>query len=204
MEKKILFLDLDGTLIETANGKTFPMGIWDMIFKMDVFDKLKKFYIENDVLIVHIVSNQGGVELGYTSYGRMNSKIQYVARCLEEYIEKDSNLKRDVCVSYMFCYKNDKSDPNRKPNIGMLESAMKEDLGTLEDYDPSFEIELEGGRFLTFLNELYPDIDENKYKEMCLMIGDASGLPGQFSDSDKKCAENFGIDYMDVNDFLKS
>lgn len=25
---------------------------------------------------------------------------------------------------------------------------------------------------------------------------------GQFLDSDKKCAENFGIDYMDVNDFL--
>lgn len=32
--------------------------------------------------------------------------------------------------------------------------------------------------------------------------GDASGKEGQFSDSDKKCAENFGIDYMDVNDFI--
>lgn len=35
-----------------------------------------------------------------------------------------------------------------------------------------------------------------------LMIGDASGKPGQFSDSDKRTAENFGIDYMDVEDFL--
>lgn len=35
------------------------------------------------------------------------------------------------------------------------------------------------------------------------MIGDASGKPGDFSDSDKKCAENFGIDYIDVRDFLE-
>lgn len=32
--------------------------------------------------------------------------------------------------------------------------------------------------------------------------GDASGLEGQFSDSDKKTAENFGIDYMDVSEFV--
>lgn len=36
------------------------------------------------------------------------------------------------------------------------------------------------------------------------MIGDASGKPGQFSDSDKKTAENFGIDYIDVEDFVKT
>ena len=40
-------------------------------------------------------------------------------------------------------------------------------------------------------------------KSQILMIGDASGKPGDFSDSDKKCAENFGIDYIDVRDFLK-
>lgn len=36
----------------------------------------------------------------------------------------------------------------------------------------------------------------------CVMVGDASGLEGQFSDSDKKCAENFGILYYDVNEFI--
>lgn len=35
-----------------------------------------------------------------------------------------------------------------------------------------------------------------------IMIGDASGKEGDFSDSDKKCAENFGIDYIDHKDFL--
>lgn len=37
-----------------------------------------------------------------------------------------------------------------------------------------------------------------KYK-----VGDASGKEGQFSDIDKKTAENFGIDYLDVEDFVK-
>lgn len=40
-------------------------------------------------------------------------------------------------------------------------------------------------------------------KKDMIMIGDASGKPGDFSDSDKKCAENFGIDYIDVRDFLE-
>lgn len=35
-----------------------------------------------------------------------------------------------------------------------------------------------------------------------LMVGDASGFEGQFSDSDKKFAENVGMDYLDVNDFV--
>ena len=39
-------------------------------------------------------------------------------------------------------------------------------------------------------------------KDDALMIGDASGKTGQFSDSDKKTAENFGIDYLDVEDFV--
>lgn len=43
----------------------------------------------------------------------------------------------------------------------------------------------------------------NYIKSISLMIGDASGKPNQFSDSDKKTAENFGCDYMDVEDFVK-
>lgn len=40
-------------------------------------------------------------------------------------------------------------------------------------------------------------------KDKLLMIGDASGKEGDFSDSDLKCAKNFGIDYIDVRDFLE-
>ncbi len=35
-----------------------------------------------------------------------------------------------------------------------------------------------------------------------LMIGDASGKKGQFSDSDIQCAKNAGIKYCDVDDFI--
>lgn len=40
-------------------------------------------------------------------------------------------------------------------------------------------------------------------KRQMVMIGDASGKPGDFSDSDRKCAENFGIDYIDVEEFVR-
>ena len=56
---------------------------------------------------------------------------------------------------------------------------------------------------LETLLEDYVGDDIEYIKQKSLMIGDASGKEGQFSDSDKKTAENFGIDYMDVDDFVK-
>lgn len=53
------------------------------------------------------------------------------------------------------------------------------------------------------LEQLYNQYNVGS-KDECIMIGDASCKPGDFSDSDKKCAENFGIDYVDVRDFLES
>ena len=88
-----------------------------------------------------------------------------------------SRAIREYCgceVHTMYCTTNDKEDVYRKPNVGMLESLCSDYVG-----------------------------DDFEYiKSKSLMIGDASGKPGQFSDSDKKCAENFGIDYLDVEDFL--
>ena len=80
-----------------------------------------------------------------------------------------------LVMSY-YCASLEPSDENRKPNVGMLVKAARD--------------------FEKFLGQSKFD------KEKALMIGDASGKPGQFSDSDKKTAENFGIDYMDVEDFV--
>ena len=55
---------------------------------------------------------------------------------------------------------------------------------------------------LDYLTELYVGYDFDSIKPKSLMIGDASGKEGQVSDSDKKTAENFGIDYIDVEDFI--
>lgn len=159
--KKILFADLDGTLIETISGEVFPKGIWDMKFRFDVLDAIKK--LNPDYIL--IVSNQGGIESGFVDLDNFQSKIEYIGKAISEYC---------FCECYCaFCQYN--SHPYRKPNIRMLE----------------------------FLTEKYVGDDFDYIKSVSLMIGDASGKEGQFSDTDKKTAENFSIDYIDVDDFVK-
>lgn len=160
---KILFADLDGTLIKTKSGETFPKGIWDMEFRFDVLDKIKE--VKPEYLL--IVSNQGGIESGFVDAYDFAFKSEYVARAISEYCG---------CKCYaMYCTTNNKLDYHRKPNVGMLESLLEKYVGDDFDY----------------------------IKQSSLMIGDASGKEGQFSDTDKKTAENFGIDYIDVDDFIK-
>ena len=160
---KILFCDLDGTLIETKSGATFPKGIWDMEFRFDVLDAIKKMNPKQ----VLIVSNQGGIEKGFVDADGFRSKVEYVSRAIAEYC----NCK---CFS-RYCTSNDVKDTHRKPNTRMLESLAETHVGDDFDY----------------------------IKSVSLMIGDASGKEGQFSDTDKKTAENFGIDYLDVDDFIE-
>lgn len=101
----------------------------------------------------------------------------------EDFRAKLSAIKRFILmyipIEYVygyFCASEDKDDECRKPNTGMLEKAVRR-----------FKFET----------------DEEFDKQFALMIGDASGKEGQWSDSDKKTAENFGIDYLDVDDFIK-
>ena len=163
---KVLFADLDGTLIDTVSGDTFPKGIWDMRFRFDVLDAIK----ELEPQCVVIVTNQGGIEKGFVNRCHFEFKMEYVIRSIKEYVE--------CCTEYSYCESNDKANHYRKPNTGMLE------------------------RMMTRISKLLFCLD-NLTKDDCLMIGDASGKEGQFSDSDKKTAENFGIDYLDVEDFIK-
>lgn len=159
---KVLFADLDGTLIDTISGETFPKGIWDMRIKFDVLDAIKKLNPQ----YVLIVSNQGGIESGFVNLWNFRVKSEYIERAIYEYCG---------CECYaLYCSSNDKSNSYRKPNVGMLENLL----------------------------ERYVVDDSGNIKQKSLMIGDASGLPGQFSDSDKKTAENFGIDYLDVTEFV--
>ena len=166
-EYKVIFADLDGTLIETISGETFPKGIWDMRIKFDVLDAIKK--IKPKCLL--IVTNQGGIEKGFVNRRNFEFKMEYLCRSIKEYT--------GIPVEYSYCEKNDPNCKYRKPNIGMLDSLMYKMInrGIVEN-----------------------GIETDKI----LMIGDASGKEGQFSDSDKKCAENTGYDYMDVNDFVNT
>ena len=49
-KKKVLFIDLDGTLIHTASGKTFPEGVWDM----NVATEYTSLLTDNRRLIIKI------------------------------------------------------------------------------------------------------------------------------------------------------
>ena len=68
-------------------------------------------------------------------------------------------------------------------------------LGFIDDCDYNVGRDVMGYKILG--GQEY--IIENKIeKDKMLMIGDESGKEGQFSDRDKKTAENYCIDYMDV------
>lgn len=110
-----------------------------------------------------------------TNYTGVNLYIitfDYISSALEDYT--------NISVYNFYCDNNDKDNINRKPNTGMIDQYM--------DY-------------IKFIND---NVDEgNKIiYDTIMMIGDASGKEGQFSDSDKKTAENFGCEYMDVDDFV--
>ena len=171
-DKSVLFIDLDGTLIKTASGSTFPKDCTDFIIRKEVLDKIAEKL--PNLFWVGIVTNQGGIPQ-FISKRDFETKfeciIQFVGSYLGNRIPKLSSIKTSVIVSGLYCASTDKDNKDRKPNIGMLEH--------LQEY-----------------------FGENDKSQM-IMIGDFSGKPGDFSDSDKKCAENFGIDYIDVEDLLK-
>lgn len=160
--KRVLFIDLDGTLIKTISGKKFPEDITDFRIQLPVLDKI----IEKlpNLEYFFIVTNQGGVGK-FVTEEELDTKITCITRFCTKY------SPYYWTGDFMYCPSNNNDDFFRKPNTGMLEALC--DGWNLQD----------------------------KFKY--LMIGDASGKPGDFSDSDKKCAENFDIDYIDVRDFLE-
>jgi HAD superfamily hydrolase (TIGR01662 family) len=73
---KALFLDLDGTLIETRSGNTFPKDEKDWKFKSRVLGKIKQFFDQGYKLIV--VTNQAGIDEGYATPLEFNLKVQNI------------------------------------------------------------------------------------------------------------------------------
>lgn len=157
-DKLVVFCDLDGTLIKTVSGKTFPEDVSDFRLRLDVLDKLRKMRPHK----VFIVTNQGGIG-AFVSRADFEAKIGCIEHFIYSYVGCDT--------AYEFCDSMDNGHPDRKPNPGML-------------------------------NKLWPVYCDDYLKSQMVMIGDASGKPGDLSDSDKQCAENFGIDYIDVEDFV--
>lgn len=160
---KVLFIDLDDTLIHTIKGIGFPQGVYDMVLDFDVLMSIRSFGVER----VFIATNQGGISKGYVDRPNFVAKVQYVCACIRDFCKSVKSCEALFCADMETCNKF------RKPNAGMLE----------------------------WLHDVYA---KDVPKEDCIMVGDASGKPGQYSDVDKKTAENYGIDYMDVTDFIEA
>lgn len=174
--KRVLFIDLDDTLIHALSDNQFPTFIGDMKLDTDVLESIARLASScgasgNKMLYVFIVSNQGGISAGFVDLHAFNVKIEFIAEAIRDYMR--NRWIENVEVQFQFCTSNDKDDSMRKPNRGMFDMMRRTYLPT----------------------ELVDD-----YSSM-MMIGDASGKEGDYSDSDRVFADNCGIYYMDVNDF---
>lgn len=174
--KRILLFDFDGTLVETASGGLYAKDLTDMKIKQDVVNRALDLMEQNGVKYFGIISNQCEVDAGFVSDEDIDAKINYVLRCVHDLAVKRGII--DVVYGHYECFSIDEHDPMMKPNPGMVYKAL-------------------GACRLMMDSVTYEDI-----MKMTLMVGSASGLPEQLCDSDKVCAYNAGIDYMDITTFL--
>lgn len=159
-EKRIVFVDLDDTLIKTVSGGDHPLGVYDMTLRLDVFAKLKMIAPN----AVFIVTNQGGIETGKTPATLFQAKFMYVIAALQEF------LGMHTFVAGKFCPTHNPDFEGRKPNTAMLTSMLDEFEQIVQDYKFS--------------------------KEECVYIGDT------LIDTERKTAQNFGCDFVPVEELL--
>jgi D-glycero-D-manno-heptose 1,7-bisphosphate phosphatase len=118
---KALFLDLDGTLIETKSGEDFAKDINDWRFISGMLNKIAIYSDEG--YIICIVSNQGGISKGYYTEQFIIDKLDDITKEVEQEIGKDVNT---IFCPYLNGY-------YRKPAPGMAyELALKLDLNLKE------------------------------------------------------------------------
>lgn len=160
--QKVLLCDLDGTLIETKSGKTFPVDKDDWRFKKWIKVAIQAY----NPRYIFIISNQGGIEKGYVNEKEFVQKLSSIIKEIRSW--------GDYIVDGTYCKLDNPHSYFRKPNVGMVD-WFRLDYYNGYDFSPRH----------------------------ALMIGDASGLAGQFSDSDAQCAKNAGIRYLDVSDFIR-
>lgn len=150
-EKKILFADLDGTLITTASGKTFAEDCADFRIRKDVLDKIRWML---DLEYVFVVTNQCGIPQYISKQDfetKFDSILYFMNRYLSYHITVDGKHSCPKWIAGTYCASIDKEDLMRKPHTGMLQKLLSEEI-----------------------------IGQNKHfaKSEMLMIGDASGKPG--------------------------
>jgi len=108
---KILFVDLEGTIITTASGKSSPQGLWDMKFKVGVLNKIKE--LEPEYIFIVINNSSIGKFIDEDDYVK---KLDYVEAAVKNYVKH----KKFKAIETMYCSSGDRNDEFWKPNPGML------------------------------------------------------------------------------------
>lgn len=117
---KALFVDMDGTLITTISGRTFPVGLSDWKFIPETVKAIKEYHDNNYKII--IVTNQEGIEKGFVKERDIVNKLNTI--CIK--LEKKLKI-RTTDLGYIYCSKMESF--NRKPNPGMAyEIAVEYEL----------------------------------------------------------------------------
>lgn len=118
---KAVFLDRDGTLNKEINYLYKPK---DFIFISCVIEAIKIFHELNYIVIV--ITNQAGVARGYYTEEDVEKLHKYIDDLLE--------AKNTYIDAYYYCPHHPEGTINkykinckcRKPNIGMIERAVKD------------------------------------------------------------------------------
>lgn len=166
-QKKIIMCDLLDNVIEplSAQGRTCtqPQGIYDMRIKFEVLDRFRAINPE----YLFILTNQNFTP-GTTGEKVFKAMVDYLVLAIAEYMRIPyENVRCFVKTGY------DIRDPFVKPNVGLMQTALKG----------------------------IPDLKEKYKKDDILVCGSASGLAGQ-GNRDIEMAKRFGVDYIDIQELL--
>jgi len=115
-QRKIAGFDIDGTIIITKSGRTFPTGPddWQIIYP-DVFGKLKSLHKDGYKIV--FFTNQLGVAKGKTNLDHLKTKFENVIQKLQ------------IPVQVFIATHEGK---NRKPNDGMWKKLQQRHNGGID------------------------------------------------------------------------
>lgn len=230
---KVLFIDLDGTIIETKSGMEFPKDRNDWKFKVGILDKLGKYYL--DGYKIHIVTNQAGIDKGYILPVDFSYKIDSIVKQISAYllicersyfnlfiIDHLRIMANEISITIAPSF----SSRFRKPKCDWVKevySNLSDDSLMVGDASGEIRLRIVDGPTVSYIDEEEKaqvfHVDNIKkalrnsnpnsetrsiLKELPIIEkdGDLYEKIMDHSDVDKKFADNLGIKYIDIEEFL--
>lgn len=119
MSERVLFITLEAIVV-TKSGHDYPLHAHDWEYRQGIIDAIRNYSPKK----VFIISNQDGIQLGYTKDWDVNRKAELTCRMLREFTQM---------VDYIYCLSLDPLNPMRMPNTGMIDYFKHRHVG--ESFD---------------------------------------------------------------------